>query len=47
MKVKTTKTYLTDAKTGTQGLKNAVERGIIPPAIFNEIFEAINDENDD
>lgn len=32
------------SKTGTQGLKNAAERGIIPPAIFNEIFEAINDD---
>lgn len=28
------------AKTGTQGLKGAKERGVIPPALFREIFEA-------
>lgn len=29
------------SKTGTQGLKNDVERGVIPPKLFEEIFEAI------
>jgi len=27
--------------TGTQGLKNAKERGVIPPAVFKEIFKQI------
>lgn len=31
------------AKTGTQGLKSSIERSIIPSAIFNEIFEIIED----
>ena len=26
------------SKTGTQGLKNAKERGVIPPALFEEIL---------
>ncbi len=30
------------SKTGTQGLKNAQLRGVIPPALFEEIFEKIN-----
>jgi len=30
------------AKTGTQGLKGAAERGRIPPALFEEIFAAID-----
>ena len=29
------------SKTGTQGLKNAKDRGVIPPALFEEIFEVI------
>jgi len=29
------------SKTGTQGLKGAKERGVIPPALFEEIFEQI------
>ena len=29
------------AKTGTQGLKGAKERGAIPPDLFNEIFDTI------
>lgn len=29
------------SKTGTQGLKNAKFRGIIPPALFHEIFDYI------
>lgn len=29
------------SKTGTQGLKGAKERGVIPPALFEEIFDAI------
>lgn len=33
------------SRTGTQGLKNASDRGIIPPALFKEIFEAIKKEN--
>ena len=31
------------SKTGTQGLKGAIERGVIPPALFNEIFEQIKE----
>jgi hypothetical protein len=30
------------SKTGTQGLKNATERGVIPPLLFEEILEHIN-----
>ena len=26
------------SRTGTQGLKNAIERGVIPPGVFREIF---------
>ena len=26
------------SKTGTQGLKGSVHRGVIPPALFEEIF---------
>ena len=29
------------SKTGTQGLKNAKDRGIIPPALFEEILTSI------
>jgi site-specific DNA-cytosine methylase len=29
------------SKTGTQGLKGAKERGVIPPELFKEIFESI------
>jgi hypothetical protein len=29
------------SKTGTQGLKNATERGVIPEALFYEIFESM------
>jgi site-specific DNA-cytosine methylase len=29
------------SKTGTQGLKNAKLRGVIPPKLFEEIFEAV------
>ena len=29
------------SRTGTQGLKNAKDRGVIPPALFEEIFKAI------
>ena len=29
------------SKTGTQGLKNAKLRGVIPPALFHEIFDHI------
>jgi len=29
------------SKTGTQGLKGAIERGVIPPALFEEIFNTI------
>ena len=29
------------SRTGTQGLKGAKERGVIPPALFEEIIEAI------
>jgi len=29
------------SRTGTQGLKGAKERGVIPPALFEEIFEQI------
>lgn len=29
------------SKTGTQGLKGAKERGVIPPALFKEIFSSI------
>lgn len=32
------------SSTGTQGLKNAKDRGIIPPAIFHEIFKDIAEE---
>lgn len=31
------------SRTGTQGLKNAKERGIIPPNLFKEIFKQIQD----
>ena len=31
------------SKTGTQGIKGARDRGIIPPKLFEEIFEVIND----
>lgn len=30
------------SKTGTQGLKGAKERGVIPPALFEEIFKQIS-----
>jgi len=30
------------SRTGTQGLKNAKDRGVIPPALFEEIFKQIN-----
>jgi site-specific DNA-cytosine methylase len=30
------------SRTGTQGLKNAKERGVIPPALFEEIFKQIS-----
>ena len=30
------------SKTGTQGLKNAKDRGVIPPAVFEEILENLN-----
>jgi len=30
------------SKTGTQGLKNAKLRGVIPPELFEEIFEAVD-----
>jgi len=30
------------SRTGTQGLKGAMERGVIPPMLFEEIFEQIN-----
>ena len=33
------------SKTGTQGLKNATDRGVIPPAIFHEVFRAIGKES--
>lgn len=29
------------SKTGTQGLKGAKERGVIPPALFKEIFNSV------
>jgi hypothetical protein len=29
------------SRTGTQGLKNAVDRGVIPPQLFKEILEVI------
>lgn len=29
------------SRTGTQGLKGAKERGVIPPALFNEIFDSL------
>jgi len=32
------------SKTGTQGLKNAALRSVIPPALFHEIFEALDNE---
>lgn len=32
------------SRTGTQGLKNAKDRGVIPPALFYEIFETIREE---
>ena len=35
------------AKTGTQGLKGAIERGVIPPELFNEIFEAIKNPKEE
>ena len=30
------------SRTGTQGLKNAKDRGVIPPALFREIFNQIS-----
>jgi hypothetical protein len=33
------------AKTGTQGLKNATDRGVIPPALFEHIFDVIEHRN--
>ena len=30
------------SKTGTQGLKGNMERSVIPPALFHEIFETLN-----
>lgn len=33
-------------KTGTQGLKNAKDRGIIPEALFKEILEVYNENKD-
>jgi hypothetical protein len=32
------------SKTGTQGLKDDMLRSVIPPALFHEIFEVINNE---
>lgn len=32
------------SKTGTQGIKGAKDRGVIPPALFYEIFEHIGDK---
>jgi site-specific DNA-cytosine methylase len=32
------------SRTGTQGLSGAVERGAIPPDLFNEIFDAIESD---
>lgn len=32
------------SRTGTQGLKNAKYRGVIPPNLFIEIFKSINNE---
>jgi len=29
------------SRTGTQGMKNATDRGAIPPALFEEIFDAL------
>lgn len=29
------------SKTGTQGLKSSIERGVIPPALFEEIFDVV------
>lgn len=33
------------SRTGTQGLKNAKDRGVIPPELFKEIFFQLNDRN--
>jgi len=33
------------SKTGTQGLKGNMERSVIPPALFHEIFGSLNIEN--
>jgi hypothetical protein len=33
------------SKTGTQGLKGNMERSVIPPALFKEIFEVISHKN--
>jgi len=33
------------SRTGTQGLKGNMERSVIPPALFEEIFEVINNES--
>jgi hypothetical protein len=33
------------SKTGTQGLKGAKERGVIPPQLFEEIFDVIDRNN--
>lgn len=35
------------SRTGTQGLKNAKLRGVIPPALFNEIFDCIEGLEDE
>lgn len=32
------------SRTGTQGLKNATDRGVIPPALFYEIFRGLENE---
>jgi hypothetical protein len=31
------------SKTGTQGLKNAMDRGVIPPQLCKHIFEICNE----
>ena len=33
------------SKTGTQGLKGNMERSVIPPALFHEIFSSLNLNN--
>ena len=33
------------SKTGTQGLKGSIERGVIPSALFEEIFDQMKDND--